>query len=276
MDYEPFKVNYSSFGIEPISISVYPDNMPIAGRCKHGSHISSVLVRPNSMTDFVAAMFWIDAWVWRGGNVPNLVLPFVPGARQDRMNHEGDFLFTAKSVANMINARNFPKVIVVDPHSEVVSALINNCEVVPSNMVADLLKKEDYAAVVSPDAGAEKRATSFAKNLGKPVIHAWKTRNVADGSISGFGHEPIAPSIKGKLLIVDDICDGGGTFLGLEKELRKAGYKADLFVTHGIFSKGTKSLTKVFENVFTTDSIARRQENVKVIEICEKLMRGIY
>ena len=55
-------------------------------------------------------------------------------------------------------------------------------------------------------------------------------------------------------LIVDHICDGGGTFIGLAEELKKknAG-KLFLAVSHGIFNKGFDDL-KCFDGIFTTDS----------------------
>lgn len=54
-------------------------------------------------------------------------------------------------------------------------------------------------------------------------------------------------------LIVDDICDGGGTFVGLAKELRAAGAtRVYLYVTHGIFSK--RLPLEGIDHVYTTDS----------------------
>lgn len=275
--------------VYPMDCSVYPDNVPILKTeiDPKQTWIKSIVVRPFHMTDFMAAMFFVDSWKWRGGFAPTLILPCVPGARQDRLNDTGDFLFTAKSIANMINERQFPQVTILDPHSEVISGLINNCKVVHSDIVLETftgfqgvaIDQSKYCAVVSPDAGAEKRASRFAKAMNVPLIHAWKTRSVTDGSISGFGVEPFACEAGKKVLVVDDICDGGGTFLGLGEKLLQLEIKADLFVTHGIFSKGTKSLLKVFENVYTTDSIVNSPEaipGVKVIEICDRLMKGKY
>ena len=264
-------------GPTSVTVSVYPDNAPLIkwDDTRNRFDPKTILLRPVTITDFMAAMFWVDAYRWRGGAPLNLVLPLVPGSRQDRLNNSGDYLFTLKSVANMINNRDFLSVRVLDPHSEVTPALINNCEVVHCDEFVRNRLYGIYNAVVSPDAGAEKRASRFAKTLGCPLIHAWKTRNISDGSISGFGHEPITSSIKGPLLIVDDICDGGGTFLGLQAELSKSGYNSDLFVTHGLFSKGTKSLKKVFGAIYTTDSIPIRQQGVEVIEVCDNIVNGV-
>ena len=58
--------------------------------------------------------------------------------------------------------------------------------------------------------------------------------------------------IKGKnVLILDDICDGGGTFMLAGKELLK--YKPNnlgLCITHGIFSKGVDTLKEVFDEIY--------------------------
>jgi len=68
-------------------------------------------------------------------------------------------------------------------------------------------------------------------------------------------------------LIVDDICDGGGTFLGLAKELKsKNAGKLYLAISHGIFSKGFESLAKDFQKIFTTDSF-KTIENKAVVQI---------
>jgi ribose-phosphate pyrophosphokinase len=62
--------------------------------------------------------------------------------------------------------------------------------------------------------------------------------------------------------MVDDICDGGGTFLGLAEELKsKNAGKLFLAVSHGIFSKGISKLSSMFENIFTTDSIKSMDES---------------
>jgi ribose-phosphate pyrophosphokinase len=56
-----------------------------------------------------------------------------------------------------------------------------------------------------------------------------------------------------RCLIVDDICDGGATFVALARKLREAGaIEVSLFVTHGIFSKG-KDLEGI-DNIYTTGS----------------------
>lgn len=48
------------------------------------------------------------------------------------------------------------------------------------------------------------------------------------------------------ILVMDDICDGGATFISLAKEIKAHELYNDqelwLYVTHGIFSKGKQTL----------------------------------
>lgn len=259
--------------IKSVRFSQYPDGMPIVDHMRGFCSVARILLRPNSLQSFVTAMFWVDAMTEYGHKVPELVLPCVPGARQDRLNPQGDYLFTAKSIAKMINQRNFPRVTIVDPHSEVISGLIDRCSVRHSSeYILDFLGGDgEFQAIVSPDAGAEKRAGYVAKSLQLPLIHAWKTRNVKDGKISGFGIEPDILKYL-KVLIVDDICDGGGTFLGLRKTM-PAEQHVSLFVTHGFFSQGTQALLNEFDYIYTTDSLVNQSRtNIIEIPICEKLL----
>ena len=64
-----------------------------------------------------------------------------------------------------------------------------------------------------------------------------------------------------KVLIVDDICDGGRTFIELAKVLRAKGAETvDLYTTHGIYSKGTKVLAPYINNIISTDSFEMKEK----------------
>lgn len=244
----------------PVDINHYPGGEPLMSR-PEAIPVKSILLRPTSLESFTAAMFWVDALTMRGNPPIILNLPYVPGARQDRMNSEGDYLFTLKSVAKMINDRNFLEVFVLDPHSDVTCALLNNARAVSAREI--IRKHLSYChglwdAVVAPDAGAAKRAGDVAQLLQIPVYQAWKTRDIKTGKITGFGMEkPKLPNDRetGHLLVVDDICDGGGTFVGLGGIISTYGFTADLYVTHGIFSKGLDVVLQKYRKIYTTNSI---------------------
>lgn len=262
--------------IQAVRIESYPDGAPRISFPRDAT-VERVLLRPRSMASFVAGLFWIDALIERGGQPPELILPFMPGARQDRLNATGDFLFTARSVARMINERILPAVTVVDPHSDVTPALIDNCRVVKAEACVNPPAGK-YAAVIAPDGGAEKRAGEVARKLGVPLFHAWKTRNVSDGSIAGFGIEHLGLPGGSRVLVVDDICDGGGTFVGLADAITKQAaqsgprIKRDLYVTHGLFTKGTEELLSRFDHVYCTDSVIADRPRVIEASVCERLL----
>lgn len=220
-------------------------------------NMTEITVKTTYVSELMNALFLVDAARFRGARQEiTLVLPYVPGGRQDRINKEGDGLFTLKSVAREINARDFREVLVLDPHSEVTTALIDRCRPMPilDSDSIDKLKKVGYDGIIVPDAGAGKRAELVAGILGVPTFQAWKKRDVATGKLSGFGIEQL-PVSANQFLIVDDICDGGGTFIGLVNLPELKIRICDLYVSHGLFTQGTDKLTEVFRTVYTTDSV---------------------
>ncbi len=226
----------------------------------------TITCRIKSFNDLGLLLVAVDA-IKRVGftNEIHLFMPYAPGARQDRVMVNGESL-TSKVYADIINSLNLASVSIFDPHSDVISALIDNCKVIDNHeFVENCLDFSEPCEfnIVSPDAGANKKVTSLCKYLSHyhkedifNIIKCDKTRDVSTGKLTGFevypnsGLDGIAP-----VYIVDDICDGGGTFIGLAKELKKKG-AGDLYliVSHGIFSKGFKELRKYFKGIYTTDS----------------------
>jgi len=237
-----------------------------------------IVTRVNSFNDLGMLAVAVDA-IQRIGNYSSLTLhlPYFPGARQDRVCNPGEAL-TVDVYATAINSMNFSEVMILDPHSDVAPALLDNVTVRNNHTFVEACIHDLYGnsdnnmLLISPDAGANKKIKDLAAHLNDDffieVVKCDKTRNLSDGSISGF--EVYADDLEGKdCLIVDDICDGGGTFLGLAQELKdkKAG---DLYlvVTHGIFSKGFMELNKYFKGIYTTDSFfTQTNEAVKQINL---------
>jgi ribose-phosphate pyrophosphokinase len=70
------------------------------------------------------------------------------------------------------------------------------------------------------------------------------------------------------LFIVDDICDGGGTFINIAriiKENEQFKGRIYLIVTHGIFSRGFEDLGEYFNGIYTTNSISDVVDENKLI-----------
>jgi ribose-phosphate pyrophosphokinase len=251
----------------PISMQeLYSDNTP---RIKTPDFdticqkADTVVVKQGSLAEFVNAMFLVDSIALKGGKIRKLILPFLPGARQDRVNIDGDVLFTASSVAQMINLRGFEQVISVDPHSRVMPGFIYNFVEFPLAKVYEKLPKS-YDGVIAPDKGAKARARTAARVLNKTVTYADKVRDPATGSLSGFA---VNVDEDKHYIVIDDIADGGGTFLGLGEKIAEQGATADLYVTHAIFSKGTDDLKKIYKNIYTTNSINNGQRPLDVIRL---------
>lgn len=269
--------------VHHLSVTTYPSGEPMVKEDFTPSRqnlILRVLLRPKTSAGFLGGLTWVESLRERGMPCPELIVPMMFGSRQDRINPTGDVLFTAKWVANMINSLGSPRVYVLDPHSEVTPALLNRCRTVSTDEILchvrccteDFVSLPVFDAVIAPDGGAVKRAAAVAKALGKRLLHAWKTRDVKTGEITGYGTEDMSDFRGSRLLIVDDICDGGRTFEELDAKL-PAGSKASLYVTHGIFSKGTAHLLNKFEAIYCTDSVVTDRPGVKIIKACDHILR---
>lgn len=205
----------------------------------------------------------VDALKRMGVKQIHLYIPYFPAARQDRVMVEGESL-TVKVYADIINGLRVDEITIFDPHSDVTPALIENCTVINNHRFIKMVLQEipSDTILISPDAGASKKIFKLATSLQiKDVLECGKKRDVVTGSLSGFS-VPIENIEQRPCLIVDDICDGGGTFLGLGNELKKKN-AGDLFlaVSHGIFSKGFEELSDIYKQIFTTDSIRTINNN---------------
>jgi ribose-phosphate pyrophosphokinase len=138
-----------------------------------------------------------------------------------------------------------------------------------------LIHDDPSITLVSPDDGASKKTEALQhymmmrKSWRLRIIQCKKKRDPVSGKLTDFIISDGNP-MKRHCVIVDDICDGGGTFLGLDKVLKEAGAsKTSLLVTHGLFTQGTEKLTKVFDNVICTDSVFKT--NSKGVRVLREL-----
>lgn len=194
-----------------------------------------------------------------------LYLPYLPHARMDRVKNPED-VFTLKTFAHLINSLNFERVYVWDAHSNVGPALIDRCHDVNAlAWIQEAITQLGYAknsiCLFFPDEGAQKRYGAMFPDY----IQAFgiKKRNWETQKIEGYmivGEE----NIKDKyVLIIDDICSYGNTFVKAAEAIREAGaVDVSLYVTHceDAISKGDIFKNNIFENVFTTNSIVRSEE----------------
>ena len=194
-----------------------------------------------------------------------LYVPYFLGARSDRKFLAGQSNYLKTVVCPIINSQNFSRVTILDPHSDVLEACLNNFQKITNvNFASASIKdiSKDKITLISPDAGALKKIYDVAKAVEcNDVIVANKLRDMASGKIirtevPGLNNEPGQKNF----IIIDDICDGGRTFIEIAKAIRDVrskeifNDKIYLVVTHGIFSAGFEELEKWFDGIYTTNS----------------------
>lgn len=239
-----------------VKFSTFPggeEYVKIEGKCPQMASIVYIDARIDSSKEFMRLALLVDALrnsVDKRAEF-RLNMPYLPYARQDRICQRGES-FSVKVFARMLNALEFDKVYISDCHSDVGASHINNIVheeqfscMATSQVTYNLITNADV--VIAPDAGAAKKAQAVADFYGKPLIQCLKTRG-SDGSIKVKILEPLRGL---NAVVVDDICDGGGTFIALAEAIRLQGdpLTLNLCVTHGIFSKGKEILYKLYNEV---------------------------
>ena len=191
-----------------------------------------------------------------------LVIPYLMGARYDRLMQHGDSI-DLKVIADLINTLQFEKVYLFDVHSETASILIKNAVNISNEQMAKAYEK-DNAVLICPDAGAAKKVGKYFewnKNITE-IIYCNKSRDLSNGKLTLKVLEP--EKCKGRnCVIIDDICDGGGTFLAIAEQIKPA--HLTLIVSHGIFSKGFTKLEEKFNSIIVSNSYCKEYES-KIVQ----------
>lgn len=195
-----------------------------------------------------------------------LTMPYIPNARMDRVKSDME-VFTLKHFCEFINSLKFKEVRVLDAHSNVSLALLDNvisCSVMDHIKDAiehfDSIHGSENVLIFYPDEGAMKR---YSDNMHPPRPYAFgiKKRNWADGAILKldiFNKE----IVKDKhVLIIDDICSKGTTFYYSALALLEAGAASvSLYITHceNAILDGMIFNSELIDYVYTTDSLVHR------------------
>ena len=184
----------------------------------------------------------------------HVFMPYAPGARQDRI--QAGFPLTSslypQAMASSIDSLTFTDIHSPAAYEIYRQSLDQPIRDIGFGHIPDLIDQR-YDIVLAADAGGVDRAETVASLLGiDTVLRCEKKRDSTTGKLTGF-KVPDVPYVA-KVLIADDICDGGGTFIGIADELVKTTNNLGLYVTHGIFSKGLDPLLQRFNRVYTTNS----------------------
>jgi ribose-phosphate pyrophosphokinase len=268
--------DYAASGIKTLIFSGGEPHVEIPEFAAERVHIYAKIRTPQ---DFMLFMAVLDALQCQG-TAAHVFMPYLPGARQDR-KQEG-FAFTCDLMADMFATR-MPTVTAVDVHSDKALQTYRNYMDVRVLPLGPIVKRlipvtphfpvvdggtswRGRVMVLAPDKGARDRAYEVAHAVECPSIGSCtKTRD----SITGHLVTDSVPNFIDctshyeSVLLADDICDGGATFVGIEKKIHQQAYnlQVDLYVTHGIFSKGFDPL-RGFRNIYTTDSFYRGRSEV--------------
>jgi ribose-phosphate pyrophosphokinase len=194
-----------------------------------------------------------------------LYIPYLPHARMDRVKNPED-VFTLRTFARVINSMDFERVYVWDAHSNVGPALIDRCHDVNAltwieEAIKEMSYPKDYLCLFFPDEGAQKRYGGMFPDYKQAF--GIKNRNWETGKIEGYmivGEDNVKDN---HILIIDDICSYGNTFVKAAEALHEAGANGiDLYVTHceEAVVKGDVFKCGLIDKVFTTDSLVRSEE----------------
>lgn len=179
--------------------------------------------------------------------------------------------FSLKIVADIINTFNAKNVYIYEPHSQRSLNMIKNSRGYYLRGLNDTNFKEcDFCF---PDSGASKRYNTNIMSLLKPII-CKKVRDVETGKLLSFDIAYLGSYKEGNpILVIDDLCDGGGTFCGIAELLRQLKpSRLELFVTHAVQKAGIEKVAKYYDKVYITNSYADWDdlpENVEVRNIID-------
>lgn len=216
-----------------------------------------IVMRDYTMNGFMALAQTVEVLRRLGQQTIDVTYSYFPYARQDRVMEKTE-PFSLRVFCDLLNSLKLSVVWVNDPHSDVVAALVNNCSITPQWNIARHAIPEEYlqdpeVIFVSPDAGAYKKISKLITDDERIAIGV-KHRN-PQGDITHTGVFCRTELDDRTCVIVDDICDGGRTFIELAKVLRERGAThIILYVTHGIFSKGLPIMLDHIDEIYTTNS----------------------
>lgn len=250
----------------PLNVTIFPDNTSQVWKIKtleipdtNFLHITWEYSHEGEFMQLAQLKQLIDEGIGIPSFKTALRIKYLPYGRQDK-EVSNSATFGLRTFANLLNSLNFDEVIIHDPHSELALLWINNSRAVyPQKLVEQIAQDmagDTETLFCYPDKGALTKYTKVYELSFRRYVYGEKVRDQSTGNITSY---KLVGDVAGKnVLIVDDICDGGATFKLLAKDLLAAGAKeVNLFVTHGIFSRGLQTLfDSGIKRIFTQDGEA--------------------
>ena len=224
---------------------------------------------PNS-DNLMELLLMIDAAKRASARTINAVIPYFGWARQDRKD-KPRVSIGAKLVADLLSAAGINRVITMDLHADQIQGFFD----VPvdhlyaSNVILPYLQslKLEDMVIASPDVGGSKRANTYAKYLGCPLVLCNKTRARANVVAT----MQIIGDVEGKnVVIIDDMVDTAGTITKAADIMKEAGAKTvRACASHCVMSgpASERVQNSALEEIVFTDSIPYSQRCAKVKQL---------
>lgn len=125
--------------------------------------------------------------------------------------------------------------------------------------IPDCINLNDYHLIVCPDESAFKRYENLIKNHNCMICE--KERDQDTGRIISHKIPNFSPNFR-KVLVIDDLCDGGNTFISVADSMPSETEK-HLFIFHGVFSNNALGkLTEKFDKIFVSNSLPNYKEQM--------------
>ncbi|MGC9151889.1 MAG: ribose-phosphate pyrophosphokinase [Microbacter sp.] len=194
------------------------------------------------------------------------VIPYFGWARQDRKD-KPRVSIGAKLIADLLSVAGVDRVITMDLHADQIQGFFN----VPvdhlfaSSIFVPYIKSLniDNLAIASPDVGGSKRAGTYSRHLGVPMVLCYKLREKANE----VSEMKIIGKVTGKnVIILDDMVDTAGTLTKAAGLMMEYGAKSvRAIVTHAIMSPPATERIKESQltEIIFTDSIPYNKDCTK-------------
>lgn len=215
--------------------------------------------KPVDASEITVLLLALSALKHMGINDIDLDILYLPYARQDRVCAPGE-ANSLEVICDILNTLDVTVIRLWDVHNKekTLELLAHSLIVhVDAYHIFDRFKILEgfysYNLVIcAPDDGAYERASDVAnQHTRKTPIVLHKLRDPNTGKITDMKFDEHNRSIQGRdVLIIDDICDAGTTFLQAAELLKENGAQdLYLYVTHGIFSHGLDKLQEHFKRI---------------------------
>lgn len=220
----------------------------------------TIEMRINSYNDLFAIKQLKDTLDFNKIKNTKLIVPCLLDAQADKRFNE-DESANLKIVLNFINDLKFDEVHIFHPHnSEVVENMVDNCHIITNeSYISEVLKiiSSENLILLSSDAGGYKSIMKLADKIKfKGEVYGASKSRKYENEQSILTQTIDRQDFEGKdVLIIDDLCVYGGTFIGLSKLLKERNVgKLYLAVSHITVKTPNILLWENYDKVFTTNS----------------------